>query len=83
MVKISVRVELSADGIPVAFALRGRRFAVSELLDSWHGTDHAYFKLIASDGALYVIRHDLGENAWEMVLMEAVTHQGEGHERRG
>lgn len=72
MAKIRVNIELSSDGIPVSFSLRERIFTVRAVLDRWGGEDHAYFKLTASDGNLYVIRHDLEDNEWEMVLMEAV-----------
>jgi len=72
MTKIRLNIELSSDGVPVSFALRERIFTVRAVLDRWFGADHAYFKLIASDGNLYVIRHDLEDNEWEMVLMEAV-----------
>jgi hypothetical protein len=81
MTKISVHVELSNAGLPVSFSLRARAFAVRELLDSWQGTDHAYFKLVADDGNLYVIRHDREANGWELVLMEAASRgRGERNE---
>ncbi len=72
MTKIRLNIELSSDSVPASFALRERIFTVRAVLDRWYGADHAYFKLIASDGNLYVIRHDLEDNEWEMVLMEAV-----------
>jgi hypothetical protein len=78
MTKIRLNIELSSDGVPVSFALRERIFTVRAMLDRWEGANHAYFKLIASDGNLYVIRHDMEDNEWEMVLMEAV-----GNERSG
>lgn len=77
MTKISVHVELSDAGLPLSFTLRKRVFTVRDLQDSWQGTDHAYFRLIADDGNLYVIRHDSEANGWELVLMEAAS-RGEG-----
>lgn len=77
MVKILLSVETSSgtagNGAPVAFALRDRIFKVREIVDHWDGIDHAYYKVIADDGNLYVIRHDLEENQWEMMLMEATA----------
>lgn len=73
MAKIRLNVELTDDGIPVRFTLREKRFAVRAMLDRWDGADHTYFKVVADDGNLYVIRHDLEENEWEMVLMEAAA----------
>ena len=72
MAKITVNTELSSDGIPVSFSLRERIFTVRAVLDRCGGADHAYFKLTGTDGNLYVIRHDMEDNEWEMVLMEAV-----------
>jgi len=75
MAKITVDIEtvagFPADKRPLSFTLAGRTFQVRELLDRWYGADRSYFKLVASDGNLYIIRHDTEEDAWEMVMMEA------------
>lgn len=72
MAKILLRVQTSSgENMPIAFTLRDRLFRVKAMLDHWQGSDHAYYKIIADDGNLYVLRHDLEENEWEMVLMEA------------
>lgn len=80
MAKTLLKVETSAGvaiaGLPVSFTLLERKFTVRELMDSWHGVDHAYFKLVADDGNLYVIRHDLERDEWEMVLTETVSPVG-------
>ncbi len=71
-----IRVELTEKNgekgaEPSAFTLLGRTFRVREVVDQWWGSDHTYCKLVADDGNLYVIRHDLENDTWEMVLMEA------------
>lgn len=63
-----------ADERPTSFTLGERTFQVQEVVDRWYGEDHAYFKLTADDGNLYVIRHDLERDAWEMVMTETVIH---------
>ncbi len=68
MARISVRLELAE---PVSFTLGERTFRVSGVIDRWHGADHAYYKVMADDGNLYILRHDQEEDAWEMVMMEA------------
>ncbi len=60
-----------ADERPVSFSLGKRGFHVVEVLDRWYGEDHAYFKLRADDGNLYVLRHQMDNDNWEMVMMEA------------
>lgn len=72
MAKISVECYAGhkADERPVTFTLREKTFLVEEIVDRWYGEDYDYFKLIADDGNLYVIRRDRVEDEWEMVLME-------------
>jgi hypothetical protein len=76
MVVIPVRVVTDSAtgtaGRPVRFAIRDRLFQVSELVDTWYGPDHTYYKLVADDGNSYIIRHDLEEGAWELVQMEVL-----------
>ncbi len=75
MAKIRVEMESRAEDEgarrPAAFTLLGRTFRVREVVDQWWGSDHTYCKLVADDGNIYVIRHDLESDTWEMVLMEA------------
>jgi hypothetical protein len=77
MAKISVQsyAGFKADERPVSFTLGAHIFHVREIVDRWYGEDHSYFKLIADDGNLYVIRHDRAEDQWEMVLMEAAREE--------
>ena len=79
MVKISLKVETysgyKADERPVSFALVNRTFQVKEILDQWYGVDHTYYKLIADDSNLYIIRHDREMDEWEMVMMEAAPEK--------
>lgn len=60
-----------ADERPVSFTFGEKTCDVVEIIDRWYGLDHAYFKLRASDGNLYVLRHHLEDEEWEMVMMEA------------
>jgi len=60
-----------ADERPVAFTFGEKACDVVEIIDRWYGVDHAYFKLRASDGNFYILRHRLDDEAWEMVMMEA------------
>lgn len=79
MVNISLKVETysgyKADERPVSFTLVNRTFQVKEILDQWYGVDHTYYKLIADDSNLYIIRHDREMDEWEMVMMEAAQEK--------
>lgn len=42
--------------------------AVKDLLDSWDGWDHHYFKLLGQDGTTYIVRHDIFSGLWELTF---------------
>ncbi len=73
-VRVSVRVECSpghhGEDTPQALYCGDRRIVVDRILDRWPGKDHRYFKIRGSDGALYIIRHDLLTGVWELTLFE-------------
>ena len=55
---------------PRAFTLDGRKLHVSEVVDRWYSQTHSYFRVYASDGQRYVLRFDLDEDCWELVMQE-------------
>lgn len=59
-----------AEGEPRRFALGDRPIEVVEILDRWPGADHLYVKLRGGDGGLYILRHDLSRDRWELILFE-------------
>ncbi len=67
---MKLRVESYAgyrgDEEPRAFALGARRLEVNAILDRWLAPDHRYFKVAASDGDTYVLRHDDATGEWTL-----------------
>jgi hypothetical protein len=55
---------------PRAFTRDGMRHEVQEIVARWYTDRHACFKLRASDGHRYVLRYDLDELVWELVMKE-------------
>jgi hypothetical protein len=55
---------------PRSFTLDGRKLYVQELVDRWYSETHSYFRVRASDGERYVLRFDLDEYSWELVMKE-------------
>ena len=47
------------------------RIEVREIVDRWLSPDHRYFKVIGSDDATYIIRHDTSAWQWELVFYQA------------
>lgn len=58
-----------ADERPLRFQLNDREYLVEEVVDQWHGPEHAFFKLRADDGNLYILRHQTSvpDGDWELV----------------
>ncbi len=48
----------------------GRRVEVVEVLDRWLAPDHRYFKFEGDDGAVYIVRHDVPAERWELTLFD-------------
>ncbi len=46
---------------PVEFSLGDRDYGVQEILDQWYEPDSTYFKVKASDGNIYILKHSLDE----------------------
>lgn len=55
---------------PRAFFLGERRIEVLEVLDRWLAPDHRYFKIEGDDGGLYILRHDVVSDKWELTLFK-------------
>ena len=51
---------------PIDFTLRGRKLIVEEIVDRWYGVDHSYFKILANDQKIYLIRYDQDEDLWTL-----------------
>ena len=59
-----------AEETPRALRLGDRRVTVVEVIDRWLAPDHRYFKLRGDDGAVYIVRHDVDEDRWELSVYE-------------
>ncbi len=72
MMEIRVRTYSGyrADERPLSFEIGERVFEVRACLDRWYGEGHAYFKVRADDGYVYILRHDRSLDKWELVKME-------------
>jgi hypothetical protein len=55
------------DERPVSFSQEGRTLRIMEIVDRWYDPDHSSFKVLADDGATYLLRHDMNDDDWELV----------------
>jgi hypothetical protein len=57
-----------ADERPVRFRLGEREYLVQEVLDQWYGPDEVFFKVLASDGNIYILGNRAVEREAEWSL---------------
>ena len=55
---------------PRRFCLGARPVDVVEILDRWLAPDHRYFKVRGDDGDIYILRHDVASDEWELTLFQ-------------
>ena len=67
---MKIRVECYAgyrgEEEPRAFTLGERRLEVVSILDRWLAPTHRYFKVAASDGDTWILRHDEVSGEWTL-----------------
>ncbi len=39
-----------------------------EIMDQWLAARHPYFKVRGANGAVYILRHNVAENVWELTM---------------
>lgn len=75
--RLGIRVQCYAgyrgEETPRRFFLKERPVEVMQVLDRWLAPDHRYFKVCGDDGGLYVIRHDVMSNLWELTMFDSGT----------
>lgn len=60
------------DERPVSFRLgAGKTRTVENVIDQWYGEDHTYFKVLADDHKVYLLRHDRDSDEWVLVTRQA------------
>jgi hypothetical protein len=60
---------------PRAFTLDGSRRAVTEIVTRWYTETHCLFRVQADNGKRYVLRYDLDNLIWEVVMGETTDDE--------
>ncbi|UCC66506.1 MAG: hypothetical protein JSW32_00750 [Deltaproteobacteria bacterium] len=55
---------------PLAFFLGKKRLNVKEIIDQWYGPDHVYFKILAEDENIYILRYSEINDHWALVFFK-------------
>ena len=53
---------------PIRFYLGDRCFEVADVVDRWYEPEDSFFKVLADDGNLYILRHtpDMNADLWTL-----------------
>lgn len=70
-----------ADERPVRFEMGGHLFEVAAVEDQWYSSEARYFRVIAQDGNLYVLKHSEARDEWTLEGFRA-RRSGDQDERR-
>jgi len=52
---------------PTLFCLKDRRVGIVDIIDRWYGTNHDFFKVLADDGRVYVLKWQRFTDEWFLV----------------
>ena len=56
---------------PLWFVFDNHKLQVENVIDRWHGADYDYFRVLADDGRVYLIKWHRIDDAWFVVkIME-------------
>jgi hypothetical protein len=70
-VSVETRENALGDREPCRFQVGPRSLDVAAVLDRWLHPEHGYFKVQATDGAIYILRLDVASGRWEIALYES------------
>ena len=73
VVKVVCYAGYRAEETPMRFYLGERCIEVMDVLDRWLDPAHRYFKLRGDDNGIYILRHSINEDCWEMTLFDSGT----------
>lgn len=61
---------------PLYFILDQKRLEVQNVIDRWYGVEHDYFKVLADDGKVYLLRWHRSLDLWfiEKILERVGKH---------
>jgi hypothetical protein len=74
MVKVECYSGYRVNERPVAFTINEcddtRSFKIREVIDRWFGETADYFKVIADDENIYLLKYDGRQDAWDLIFYQ-------------
>ena len=66
VIQVSCYSGYKANERPITFTVRGRQLTVKQIIDRWYGVSASYFKVLANDEKIYLIKYDRDEDQWTL-----------------
>lgn len=76
-IKVDCYAGYKANERPVTLSLGKKRLKVTDILDKWYGPDYTYFKILAEDANIYIVRCCEANDHWDVVFFEEGEYHGE------
>jgi hypothetical protein len=76
MVQVECYAGYRGEQTPRALVLQGRRLELVTVLDQWLAPDHRYFKMADPEGHIFILRHDVTADRWELTLFQRKPEAG-------
>ena len=76
-VKVDCYGGYKANERPVTLSLGKKRLRVTDILDQWHGPGYSYFKILAEDANIYILRYSEAYDVWNVVYFKDEGYHGE------
>jgi hypothetical protein len=74
MVKVECYSGYRVNERPVAFTINEcddtRSFKIREVIDRWFGETADYFKVIADDENIYLLKYDSRQDVWDLIFYQ-------------
>lgn len=78
MAGLSLKVECYSgyrgEETPRSIRFGSKKIEVKRILDRWLSPDHRYFKIMDEEGSLFIIRHDVIFQKWELTFFKQAEH---------
>lgn len=64
--KVECYAGYKGDQYPKRFTLGEQALDITDVEDQWYSPSSQYFRVLASDGNIYVLRHDQEKDVWTL-----------------
>lgn len=71
-IRVSCYAGYRGEETPRRIEFDDRSIEVTAVLDRWTAPEHRYFKCRCADGGIYIVRHDVSADRWELTMFNGL-----------